>query len=126
LQVRLRGGGLHADINLGVGDLDAEIDERLQVAGKVLADGGLTDGEMGLETDAVDLGTVGLDEFDDVLGTGGLGATPFDAVVIVVELNIWVGGSGSLEGNGDVGLADCFVPDGVSVGAVVIEGYFCR
>ena len=77
---------------------------------------------MALETDAVDLGVVGFDQLDDVLGGGCFVAGVFDAVVVVVELRGWVCGGGGGEGDGDVGFADGFVEDVVAVGAVFVEG----
>lgn len=79
---------------------------------------------MALETDPVDLGVVGFDQFDDVLGGGCFGAAEFDAVVVVVQFHgrVCGGGGGGGEGDGDVGFADGFVEDVVAVGAVFIEG----
>ena len=77
---------------------------------------------MALQTDAVDLGVVGFDQFDDVLGGGCFVAGVFNAVVVVVELRGWVCGGGGSEGDGDVGFADGFVEDVVAVGAVFVEG----
>lgn len=77
---------------------------------------------MGLETHAVDLCAVRLDQLDDSLGTGGLGTTVFDVVVVVVELNSGVDGGGGGECNGDVGLANGLVPDALAVGSVLVEG----
>ena len=79
---------------------------------------------MALETDAVDLGVVGFDQFDDVLGGGCFGAAEFDAVVVVVQFHgrVCGGGGGGGEGDGDVGFADGFVEDVLAVGAVVVEG----
>lgn len=77
---------------------------------------------MALQTDAVDLGVVGFDQFDDVLGGGCFVAGVFNAVVVVVELRGWVCGGGGSEGDGDVGFADGFVEDVLAVGAVVVEG----
>lgn len=77
---------------------------------------------MALETDAVDLGVVGFDQFDDVLGGGCFVASVFDTVVIVVQFCGWVCGGGGGEGDGDVGFADGFVEDVLAVGAVVVEG----
>lgn len=66
---------------------------------------------MGLQTDAVDLDAVGLDELQDALGTERFGACIFEVVVVVVELGLVVVLVREAEGDGKVGFADGVVPD---------------
>lgn len=122
LQIRIRSRGLHAHVHLGVSNLDSQRRVRLERTGKVFQAWGVADGEVALETDPVDLGVVGFDQFDDVLGGGCFGAAEFDAVVVVVQFHGWVCGSGCGEGDGDVGFADGFVENVVAVGTVFVEG----
>lgn len=78
---------------------------------------------MSLETNTVDLGAVGLDQLDDSLSTGGLGAGVFDVVVVVVELDGRVGGGSGGKCDGEVGFANGVVPDTGAVGSVLVESY---
>ena len=122
LQIRILSRGLHAHIQLGVCNLNIQRRVGLERAGQIFPARGVADGEVALQTDAVDLGVVGFDQFDDVLGGGCFVAGVFNAVVVVVELRGWVCGGGGSEGDGDVGFADGFVEDVLAVGAVVVEG----
>ena len=123
LQIRILSRGLHAHIQLGVCNLNIQRRVGLERAGQIFPARGVADGEVALQTDAVDLGVVGFDQFDDVLGGGCFGAAEFDAVVVVVQFHGRVcGGGGGGEGDGDVGFADGFVEDVVAVGAVFVEG----
>lgn len=100
-----RGGGREgreAHVDFGVGDLDAERREALEVGGLVREGGGLADDEVALESDAVNLDVAGLEGLDDVPGGGGFGARVLDVVVIVVQLDVGVVESSSLECDGDV------------------------
>jgi len=68
-----------------------------------------------LETDTVNTDTSSSQVGDEDGGVGGLGAGPFDVVVVVEELDGQVVGLddllGLLEGEGDVVRADGVVPD---------------
>lgn len=77
---------------------------------------------MALQADAVDAGTVGLDQLDDAGGALGLVGAVLEVVVVVEEAGVRVGGLDVLEGDGDVGLADGLEEDVVAVGAVLVEG----
>lgn len=78
---------------------------------------------MTLKADAVDLGAILFDKFDDVLCAGGFGARRLNVIIVVVEFRGGVGGRGGCEGNGDVGGADGSVEDVLAVGAVFVEGF---
>lgn len=124
------GGGVHADVDLGVGDVDAEVGHGAQAAledllgrgGDVLGAGLLGD-QVALEADAVDLDAPRLDQLDDAHGAQGLGrgGAVLEVVVVVVQLGSRVGGSGDAEGDGEVRLADYAEEDVVTVGAVLVE-----
>jgi hypothetical protein len=76
--------GAETDVDFGIGNLDAEGGEALEVgclAGEVW---GLADDEVALETDAVDLDATGFEGLHDLLCGGCLGAGVLDVVVIVV------------------------------------------
>lgn len=120
----LGGGGLHTHVHLGVGDDDVQSRIRLDSAGQVLTRRRLANGEVGLETDTVDACSIGLDETDQTLGCGGLGAGVFDAVVVVVQLGGWVCSRGCCKGNGDVCFSYGLVEDVVAVGSVLVQGCF--
>lgn len=115
-------GESHADVELSDGNVDAQSGVSGHGAGLVAGARGAADDEVGLETHAVDLCAVRLDQLDDSLGTGSLGTAVFDVVVVVVELDGGVDGCGGGEGNGDVSLADGLVPDALAVGSVLVEG----
>jgi hypothetical protein len=78
-RIRGREGG-EADIDFGVGDLDAQSSEAR----------------------AVDLDTAGLERFDDILCCGGFGTCVLDVVVVVVQLDVGSVLSSSLIRNGYV------------------------
>ena len=48
--------------------------------------------------------------------------SPFDVIVIVVELPIWVSSGRSGKGDRDIGFSDVLVNDIVTVWAVVVDG----
>lgn len=121
-QIPILSRRLHAHIQLGVCNLDIQRRVGLERAGQIFSARGVADGEVALQTDAVDLGVVGFDQFDDVLRGGCFVAGVFDAVVVVVQFRGWVCGGGCGEGDGDVGFANGFVEDVLAVGAVVVEG----
>lgn len=80
------GGGdrLVRDVELGVGDFDAESGEALEEVGHGGARGRAADLHMGLETDTVNGGAGGFDELDELEGPFGLGAVVLEVVVVVV------------------------------------------
>lgn len=113
-----------ADIELGVGDLDAQRGKGVDLREQRRGAGRLADDEVALQTDAVDAGAaVGLDLLDEGDGVGGLGAGVLDVVVIVVELGGRVGGGGGGKGQGDVLEAQGGVEDVGAVAAGVVEGF---
>ena len=73
-----------ADVELGVGDLEAEGREATEDSGEVGAGGRAADDEMALETDAVDGGAGVLDDGDGFVDAVGLGAVVLEVVVVVV------------------------------------------
>lgn len=100
-----RGGGREgreADVELGVGDLDAEGGEALEVGRLGCEVGGRAYDVMGLETNTVNLDATGLEGLDDVLCCGGLGSRVLNVVVIVVQLDIGIVQNYSLERDGNV------------------------
>lgn len=100
-RIRGREGG-EADIDFGVGDLDAQSSEAREVGSEFCLAGGLADDEMALQTHAVDLDTAGLERFDDILCCGGFGTCVLDVVVVVVQLDVGIVLSSSLIRNGYV------------------------
>ncbi|PVH95169.1 glycoside hydrolase family 2 protein [Periconia macrospinosa] len=83
-------GSEHADVDLGVGDVNAErggfLESLLEVglAGSRTRCGGARFlCEMSLVTDTVDAEAVGLDEADDAGGTIGFGVVEIDVVVVI-------------------------------------------
>jgi hypothetical protein len=76
-------GKIHADIELGNGDIDTKVSKPLDV----LLDGGgdLTEDEMGLESDAVDRDLAFLQVLDKCSDTVRLGVDAFDVVVVVLN-----------------------------------------
>lgn len=129
LELRIGDRKRESDIQFRVRDLDAQIRVQLQHIGQsrdIRCDATATGlcrlaGQMGLQTHPVDLDAIGLDELEDALGAQGFGAAVFEVVVVVEEQGFVVVLCGQLEGDGDVGFADCLVPDGFAVGAVFIE-----
>lgn len=67
------GHGRVADIELGIGNLDALGSELLEDRGQVVRARDLSDDEVALETDTVDLHTGALDEIHNREGFGQLG-----------------------------------------------------
>ena len=120
-QVGRVGGRLQADVELGQGNLNAEIGEALDGV-NVLVEGGVALGdEVGLEADAVNADALLLEHADDALGGGGLGAGRLKVVVVDVELGMGVDLGGRLEGELDVLLAEHLVEDRLAVGAVLVQ-----
>jgi hypothetical protein len=73
-----------ADVELGIGDLEAEGREATEGGGEVGAGWRAADDEMALETDAVDGGAGILDDGDGFVDAIGLGAVVLEVVVVVV------------------------------------------
>jgi hypothetical protein len=73
-----------ADVELRVGDLDAEAGEALQRGGQGAAARGAADDEMALEADTVNGGARGLDDLDELDGAVRLGLVVLQVVVVVV------------------------------------------
>lgn len=109
-----------ADINLGVGNLNTLGSELLQDGGQAGGGTDLTDDEVALETDTVDLDASSLDEVDNSQSGGQLGTGEFDGIIVVVELGGGVGSGGGGEGDGDVVLSDGLVKDVVTVGSITV------
>lgn len=109
----LGGGGVAArarDVELGDVDVETEVGEAFHGAHDGRGGWVVAGGEVGLEADAVDVVAVGEDVLDQGDCVGVLGAGVLDAVVVVEELDVEVGGDGGLagvlEGEGYVSLAD--------------------
>jgi hypothetical protein len=85
--------------------------------------GGLGDllGQVGLQTHAVDMCAVALDELDDALGAEGLVAVVLEVVVVVEELGLGAVLFGEFEGDWDEGFADGVVEWRGAVGTVFFE-----
>jgi hypothetical protein len=105
--------GAHADINLGVGDIDTEVSGDTQSLDEVLlrrSRGGLSRGGLGdkvsLIADTVDASAVLLDKAHDAGSTLNLGSEILEVVVIVVELGRGIGLGGHPESNRDIRLSD--------------------
>lgn len=124
LEQRRRRRELHADVELGEGDLHTRGGETLEVG--LQARGQLADDEVALEADAVERDVLRLERLDEVEHRGGLRARPLDVVVVDVELRVGVGGPRSVERDLDVGRAERVVEDIRTPGAVVVEGLWER
>lgn len=124
------GGGVHANVNLGVLDIDALVGEAaegaledLEVRGDIALGRGGLDDEVALEADAVDAGAVRPDQVDELGRLDGLDLVELEVEVVVPQLRVGVGLGGELEGEGQEGLADGLVEDRLAPAAVVLEGY---
>lgn len=120
-KLRVGGGSRHANVDLGVGHFDAERGVGFQGAGQVVLAGGVSNREVALETNTVDLDAVRLDQLDNLQGARGLVASPFNVVIVVVELHVGVGGGSGGKGNRKIGFTDGLVEDVLAVGAILIE-----
>ena len=87
--------------------------------------GGLGDflGQVGLQTHAVDVCAVALDELDDALGAEGLVAVVLEVVVVVEELGLGAVLFGKFEGDWDESFADGVVEWRRAVGTVLIQRF---
>jgi hypothetical protein len=75
-----------------------------------------------LKAHTIDLHARVLDELHNSSGTSRLGTAVFEIVVVVVELDIWIGSCGGSECNGDIGFADGGVEDVGAIGAIFVQG----
>lgn len=128
LELLLGSRSVHANVQLSVSDVDAQVSEALEDGSQLGSRGGrgvlgrsALAGHVSLQTDAVDAKTVGLDESGDALGTLGLGVAVLEVVVVVVELGGGVCCQGHAEGDGDVGLTDDAEEDAVTVSSILVE-----
>ena len=80
------GGDRNTDVKLGVSNIDAERSIALDGGNLGVVAGHAVELEVGLHADAIDLCAVLLDQLDDVLRCGDLGARPLQVVVVVVKL----------------------------------------
>ena len=76
---------------------------------------------MCLETDSVDLASVGFDHLDDVLSRCGLCAWVFDIVVVVVELHGRIGRRGCCERDWDICRTNDVIEDIGTVSAILVK-----
>jgi hypothetical protein len=74
-----------------------------------------------LQTHAVDVCAVALDELDDTLGAEGLVAVVLEVVVVVEELGLGAVLFGEFEGDWDESFADGVVEGRGAVGAILIQ-----
>lgn len=121
LEVGVGSRCLHTDIKLSDGDLNAKGGEVLDNTLNGILRSRVADSEVSLETNAINLNTVGLDHLHNLLCSLLLVARPLNVVIVVIELRIRVGSGGSSESDGDVGLADGIVKDHIAVGAIFVE-----
>jgi hypothetical protein len=130
LRSLVAGRSVEPDVELGVGNVHAEVREqrqsgiqRAQARGDAASGGsGRLRGQVALKADAVDACAVGLDQLYDAGGALGLLGAIRQVVVVVKEAGVRVGGLSVLKRDGDVGLTDGPEEDVVAVGAVFIEG----
>ncbi|KAI6758704.1 hypothetical protein HG530_010944 [Fusarium avenaceum] len=122
------GRGVHADIQLSVGNVHVQVGEALEDGSKLGARGGrrvlgrgALAGHVGLETNTVDAKAVRLHKLGDADGTLGLGITVLEVVVVVVELGLRVCSLSHAEGDGDVRLANDAEEHVVAVGSILVQ-----
>lgn len=91
---RFSGGGVQADIDLSVGDIDAEVGGGAEsslknglLGGGAGSGGSVLGRHVALVTDAVDLDAVGLDELHNTGGALGLLLVELKVVVVVWEFD---------------------------------------
>jgi hypothetical protein len=129
LELGGRGGGVHADVDLGVDDVDVQFGEALQdclesgLVGQGAGGRGHFLGQVGLQAHAVDVYAVALDELDDALGSEGLVAVVLEVVVVVVELGLGAVLFGEFEGKWDESFADGVVEWRRAVGTVFVQRF---
>lgn len=132
-----------ADVQLRVGDLDAQGGEALEGRGEGAALRRGADDEVALETDAVE-GCAGLlDDLHGFDGAVGFGVVVLEVVVVQVpwealaifdltcgsendadlQLGIRVSGAGCFEGDGEIISAHSVVEDGAAPFTVIVGGF---
>jgi hypothetical protein len=119
---------VHAEIELGVDNIDAKVGSRAKssLESLLVGSGSRSSGsglasKMSLVANTVDLDAVRLDELDDALGTLGLLRVVLKVVVVVEEIGVAVVLVGEAESNGEEGLADGVIPDTRAVGTVLVQ-----
>ena len=96
-------GGVHADVDLSVNNIDVQRSEAAEdslkrcLAGQSTSRRGHLLGKVSLEADTVDVHTVALDELDNALGSESLVAVILEVVVVVEQLRLGAGLLGKLE-----------------------------
>jgi len=125
---RVDGSGVQTDIDLSVGNVNAEIGggaESSFESGLVRSGAGVGVGafrsQVALVADTIDVDAIGLDELDDADGASSLIAVVLDIVVIVEKKSLGGVLLGETEGDGDKSLADGVVEDAGAVGTVLVE-----
>lgn len=122
-------GSVHADVDLGVDNVDVQGSEALQDGFEGLlvgqGSGGLGDflGQVSLQTHAVDVCAVALDELDNALSAESLVAVVLEVVVVVEELGLGAVLFGKFEGDWDESFADGVVEWRRAVGTVLIQRF---
>ena len=111
-----------AHVELREGDLDASLGVGLDGSNLLIQGGGLGSREMGLHSHAVDADALILEHLDKPDHTVDLGSGPLNVVVVVVQLGVGVDLGGQAEGQLDVLVAEDLVEDGLTPGAVLVEG----
>ena len=119
---------VHAEIDLGVDNVDAKISSRAKssLESLLVGSGSRSSGsglasKMSLVANTVDANAVGLDELDDALGTLGLLRVVLKVVVVVEKLGLAAVLVGEAESNGKEGLADGVIPDARAVCTVLVQ-----
>lgn len=113
LQLLRSSRGVHAEIELGVDNVNAKVSsgvkssfESLLVWGGAWGSWCGLAGKMGLVANTVDADTVGLDKLNDARSTLGLLRVVLEVVVVVEELGLATVLVGEAESNREVGLAN--------------------
>jgi len=98
------------DVELGDVDVKTEVGETLHGTHDRSSGWVVAGGEVGFETDTVNVLAVGEDVLDQGDGVGVLGSGALDAVVVIEELDVEIGGdsglTGVLKGKRNVGLSN--------------------
>lgn len=108
LQLRGSSGGVHADVDLGVDNVDVQNSEAAEdsfeccLSGQDTSGRGNLLGKVSLKANAVNVHTVALDELNNALGSEGLVAIVLKVVVVVEQLRLGAGLLGELESKRDL------------------------
>jgi hypothetical protein len=120
----------HADVKLRVRDIDAQGSHVCESGNKNVhgrGDHGLRVGRLtnhvALETNTIDLHTVGLNELDNSDSSLHLSAGIFEVVVVVEKLGVRVGGGSSAESNRDVSFTNDVIENVLAVRAILVQSY---